>query len=98
MGSTRLPSALDVYYKDRYFVVPRIYLIALILLAVVVPLAAVTIQRFRAMRRRGAGPDGASLRNSPEIGNLEVIRRKTDNRFAVCLTTRKARNTLSKQV
>lgn len=47
VGAVRLPTVLDIYIKDTYFVIPKRFLMVLILAAVVLPLLAVTISRFR---------------------------------------------------
>jgi hypothetical protein len=44
--AVRLPTALDIYVKDRYFVISKKSLILLILVAGVLPLVAVTIRHF----------------------------------------------------
>ena len=49
-GAIKLPAVLDIFVKDRYFVVSKRFLIALILIAVVLPLLAVTVRRFRLTR------------------------------------------------
>jgi hypothetical protein len=47
IGAVRLPTSLDIYVKDWYFVISKRSLIALILVAVVLPLVTVTVGRFR---------------------------------------------------
>jgi uncharacterized membrane protein YhaH (DUF805 family) len=47
IGAIRLPTALDIYVKDWYFVISKRSLIALILVAFVLPLVTVTVGRFR---------------------------------------------------
>jgi hypothetical protein len=45
--AVRLPTALDIYVKDRYFVISKQFLIVLILAAGVLPLVAMTVRHFR---------------------------------------------------
>jgi len=52
VGAVRLPTALDIYVHDRYFVISKRTLVALILLSGVLPLCAVTLSRFRSMPHR----------------------------------------------
>jgi hypothetical protein len=47
LGVARLPPALDIYIHDRYFVVSRLYLVLLIALLLVLPLAALSGRVFR---------------------------------------------------
>ena len=47
VGAVRLPKILDIYISDTYFVISKRFLIALILVAVVLPLLAFTVSRFR---------------------------------------------------
>jgi uncharacterized membrane protein YhaH (DUF805 family) len=47
IGVVRLPTALDIYVKDWYFVISKRSLIVLTLVAVVLPLVTVTVGRFR---------------------------------------------------
>ena len=49
IGAVRLPTSLDIYVKDWYFVISKRSLIALILVAVVLPLVTVTVGRFRSL-------------------------------------------------
>jgi hypothetical protein len=49
IGAVRLPASLDIYVKDWYFVISKRSLIALILVAVVLPLVTVTVGRFRSL-------------------------------------------------
>jgi len=46
LGVARLPPALDIYIHDRYFVVSRLYLVLLIALLLVLPLAALSVRVF----------------------------------------------------
>jgi hypothetical protein len=47
VGAVRLPTILDIYIRDTYFVISKRFLIVLILVAVVLPLLVVTISRRR---------------------------------------------------
>jgi len=47
MGIASLPKNLDIFVKDRYFVVPRSALIAILLVVLVLPLILAPIRRFR---------------------------------------------------
>ena len=51
LGAVRLPAVFDIYVRDRYFVISKRFLIVLILAALILPLLAVTISRFRSTLR-----------------------------------------------
>ncbi len=50
-GALRLPSTLDIYIKDYYFVVSRAGSVTIILVAFVLPLMAITVRRLRSALR-----------------------------------------------
>ena len=51
-AANRSPTALDIYVRDRYFVISRGFLITPIVVAVILPLLAATIRRFRVSRHQ----------------------------------------------
>jgi len=51
LGAIRLPRVMDIYISDHYFAVSRSALIAVILVVLVLPLAAVTVWQLRSALR-----------------------------------------------
>ena len=49
VAALRAPTVVDIYIKDWYFVTSKRFLIALILIAVMIPLLVVTVSRFRSI-------------------------------------------------